>query len=99
MVQSGFGMPLGENFMRQPDPDDRKLNSDGPEEMHQWHRQLHSNFEMGTVYTMIAGLLNVLVIFDAAAGPFGGGSKPQKKKKKHPKEKRSTKTKDPPVAA
>lgn len=27
------------------------------------------NFELGTIYTMVAGLLNVLVIFDACSGP------------------------------
>jgi hypothetical protein len=27
------------------------------------------NFELGTLYTMIAGLLNVLAIFDAYGGP------------------------------
>ena len=33
------------------------------------HRRLHRYFELGTVYTMIAGLLNVLAIYDALAGP------------------------------
>jgi hypothetical protein len=27
-------------------------------------------FEMGTVYTVIAGLLNILVVFDAYGGPL-----------------------------
>lgn len=34
------------------------------------NRQLHTFFELGTLYTMIAGLLNVLAIYDAYAGPF-----------------------------
>ena len=33
------------------------------------HRRLHRFFELGTVYTMIAGLLNILVIYDAWGGP------------------------------
>lgn len=33
------------------------------------HRRLGRYFELGTVYTMIAGLLNVLAIWDAYAGP------------------------------
>ncbi len=33
------------------------------------HRRLGRYFELGTVYTMIAGLLNILAIFDAWAGP------------------------------
>jgi hypothetical protein len=35
----------------------------------QLHYSLHRFFELGTVYTMIAGLLNILAIFDAGAGP------------------------------
>jgi hypothetical protein len=31
---------------------------------------MHPMFEIGTVYTVIAGLLNVLVICDAYAGPL-----------------------------
>ena len=42
---------------------------DGQHELDVWHRKYHRYFELGTVYTMIAGLLNVLVIYDALAGP------------------------------
>jgi TM2 domain-containing membrane protein YozV len=38
-------------------------------ELGQWNKNLHRYFELGTVYTMIAGLLNILVIYDAFAGP------------------------------
>jgi hypothetical protein len=41
----------------------------GADELADLHRQLNRYFELGTVYTMIAGLLNMLVIFDAWAGP------------------------------
>ncbi|MDG2384152.1 MAG: hypothetical protein P8N76_20955 [Pirellulaceae bacterium] len=34
-----------------------------------WHNDLRSRFELGTLYTMVAGLLNVLAIYDAFAGP------------------------------
>lgn len=34
------------------------------------NRRLHTFFELGTLYTMIAGLLNILAIYDAYAGPF-----------------------------
>jgi hypothetical protein len=34
-----------------------------------WHRTYHLYFELGTLYTMIAGLLNVLAIYDAYGGP------------------------------
>ncbi len=33
------------------------------------HRNLHRYFDVGTAYTMIAGLLNVLAIYDACCGP------------------------------
>jgi len=35
-----------------------------------WHLKLGANFELGTLYTMIAGLLNILAIYDAYAGPL-----------------------------
>ncbi len=38
--------------------------------IHDLHVRLHRYFELATVYTMIAGLLNVLVIYDAWAGPM-----------------------------
>lgn len=36
------------------------------------HSELGSRFELGVVYTMIAGLLNLLAIFDAIYGPAYG---------------------------
>lgn len=36
------------------------------------HKVLHRGFELGTVYTMIAGLLNVLAVYDAWGGPVFG---------------------------
>ncbi len=44
------------------------LNADQPT-ADQLHRYLHRYYELGTVFTMVAGLLNVLAIFDAWAGP------------------------------
>lgn len=35
-----------------------------------WHRKTASGFELGTLYTMIAGLLNILAVYDAFAGPL-----------------------------
>jgi uncharacterized protein DUF6677 len=40
-----------------------------PEQLSDWHRRLNIRFELGTLYTMIAGLLNVLAIWDAYGGP------------------------------
>jgi hypothetical protein len=33
------------------------------------HKRLHRYFDLGSIYTMIAGLLNILVIYDAFGGP------------------------------
>ncbi len=35
-----------------------------------WNFVTAAGFDMGTLYTMVAGLLNILVIFDAYAGPL-----------------------------
>lgn len=35
-----------------------------------WHSELKHWFEIGTVYTLVAGLLNLLAIYDAFAGPM-----------------------------
>ncbi|MFV2067081.1 MAG: DUF6677 family protein [Pirellulales bacterium] len=41
-----------------------------PDQLAKWHYDLHAFFELGTVFTMIAGLLNILAIYDAWAGPM-----------------------------
>ena len=51
----------------------------------EWHRRLKTRFELGTLYTMVAGLLNVLVIYDAFAGPVF--TSPDEKKDKPPPDK------------
>ena len=42
------------------------------DELGDWHYQLNMRFELGTLYTMIAGLLNILAIWDAYGGPVVG---------------------------
>ncbi len=39
------------------------------DELAVWHRDLNRYFELGTLYTMVAGLLNILAIYDALDGP------------------------------
>lgn len=41
------------------------------DELSKWHRDLGRWFEIGTLYTMLAGLLNTLVVYDALRGPLG----------------------------
>ena len=38
-------------------------------ELDSWYKELNRYLELGIVYTMIAGLLNVLAIYDAWGGP------------------------------
>ncbi len=42
-----------------------------PQTLSELTKRLNRRFELGTLYTMIAGLLNVLVIWDAWGGPVG----------------------------
>lgn len=41
-----------------------------PNELARWHYEAGHYFELGAVYTVIAGLLNILAVYDAAAGPL-----------------------------
>jgi hypothetical protein len=56
-------MPLFKGIMAPP-----RIDANG-DELSQWHKSYHLYFELGTLYTMIAGLLNVLAIYDAYGGP------------------------------
>lgn len=40
-----------------------------PDVLAAWHAELGHNFDIATLYTFVAGLLNLLVIYDAFAGP------------------------------
>jgi hypothetical protein len=50
--------------------DDSDNETIQPSELAAWTVKMHPRYELGTVYTVIAGLLNVLVICDAYAGPL-----------------------------
>jgi hypothetical protein len=39
------------------------------QQLSQWHNDLNVRFELGTLYTMVAGILNILAIWDAFGGP------------------------------
>jgi hypothetical protein len=68
--------PMFDGFMAPPldTPQSWKDDSGGvskqPNQLAEWTVAMHPRFEIGTVYTVIAGLLNVLVICDAYAGPL-----------------------------
>lgn len=72
LLAEGDGEPMSERFERS--------NID---ELADWHYRLNRFFDLGTVYTMIAGLLNVLVVYDAACGPLVPEAKKAKAEKKN----------------
>lgn len=79
---------IDEKFMRPPRMrgNFRSLDESGgqavhPDELAQWHHDLADQFELGTVFTVIAGLLNILVIYDAYGGPLVIPPEEDKKKK------------------
>lgn len=62
--------PLWGGLMAPPRrPSDRNSKQPTLDEL---HKKLPYYFELGTLYTMIAGLLNILAIYDAWAGPVLG---------------------------
>jgi len=62
-------------------PDESGNISRQPSERAKWTLDSHPYAEISTVYTVVAGLLNILVICDAAAGPLLISPQPDKKKK------------------
>jgi len=50
-------------------PKDREPAGDPYNQLSAWNFKMGAFFELGTVYTLIAGLLNVLAIYDAWGGP------------------------------
>jgi hypothetical protein len=67
--------PLLYRFMAPPAPD-RDLPDNNS--LATIQRQLARFFELGTVYTMIAGLLNILAVYDACCGPVVATAKDEK---------------------
>ncbi|TWU08146.1 DUF6677 family protein [Stieleria varia] len=59
--------PLWGGFMAPPQ---RPVIEGNPDEVAAWYAVYGAGYEMGTLYTVIAGLLNILVIYDAFAGPL-----------------------------
>jgi hypothetical protein len=85
--------PLAQGFMRPPRkqlPDGKDFTSSDqtddsrtvvhPDELAKWNYDMGDLFELGTVFTVIAGLLNILAICDAYGGPLV--IPPQEPKKK-----------------
>jgi hypothetical protein len=83
-----------DNFMRPPyetppegggqfqslDETDRNHTVIHPDELAKWNYDFGDLFDIGTVFTVIAGLLNILAIYDAYGGPLIITSPDDKKK-------------------
>jgi hypothetical protein len=73
-IRAGKGGPSWWNGFMAPPPilppgDNRPRDDFGQPTLDTLQKQLHPYFELGTAYTMIAGLLNILAIYDAWGGP------------------------------
>ena len=64
MAREGAGVDADDFFDRPPY---KQFRGD---QLSRWQRLLGRNFEIGTLYTVIAGMLNLLVVLDAFAGPL-----------------------------
>jgi hypothetical protein len=62
------------------------LRGNNHKALSQWHSEASAGFELGTLYTAVAGLLNLLVIFDAFAGPMPLPHTDERRNRKGPSE-------------
>jgi len=81
--------PLFGDIMAPPNP----VSPDNLDRLAIWHQRYP--FEMATLYTMVAGLLNVLAIYDAYAGPMTVPPDDERRKKKPPPKGESAAEKPP----
>ncbi|WP_460167331.1 DUF6677 family protein [Thermostilla marina] len=88
--------PLFGGFMAPP----RLGNDNGdPPTLNRIHKELHAYFELGSLYTMTAGLLNILVVFDAFLGPAFPPAEEKQSRKKRRKIDRNRDEETPPDEA
>ena len=72
-IRQGDGTWSWFNFMAAPS---------STSELSKWHFDASAGFELGTLYTAVAGLLNLLAIFDAYGGPMPLPTSEERRKKK-----------------
>lgn len=65
--------PLWSGFMAPP--------TENPDQLSDWSKEYGALLDMGVLYTMIAGLLNILAVFDAYGGPLVPAPDDKKNKK------------------
>ena len=59
------GRPIKDGFMAPPKAPVLKTN----DVLGMWHSEMRHFYDLGTLFTVVAGLLNVLAVYDAFAGP------------------------------
>lgn len=69
-------------------PPEQPVRLNDADQLADWHLRYNSGFELGTLFTVIAGLLNVLAIYDAYAGPMLAVPEDEKKPPDEGKEKK-----------
>jgi len=67
-------------------PPFRPVKEDQADEVAAWYARHGAGYEMGTWYTVIAGLLNILVIYDAYGGPLAVPISGRKREEQEPSE-------------
>lgn len=70
LVQARRGPQIDDQGVKQWMTQPHVVRENETDQLAQWHLDLRWRFELATLYTMIAGLLNVLAIYDAYGGPF-----------------------------
>ena len=73
LVQNDLYLEEGDFFDRPPY---RQFRAD---QLSMWHHKLGRFFELGTLYTVVSGMLNLLLLYDAWAGPMHPAEKDRKK--------------------
>jgi hypothetical protein len=97
LLQMGIGLPAMPAIVQAARVNSGKLPWGGPngwmappgevssgqfDRLALWHAETTRFFDIGTVYTVVAGLLNLLVIYDAYAGPVIAQPEEEKDKEK-----------------
>ena len=84
---SGYtGATYKDGFMAPP-AGPISTESDQVDTVAMWHRDMKQLYDLGTLFTIVAGLLNLLVVYDAYAGPMI--ISPSEKKRKEIEESKS----------
>jgi hypothetical protein len=76
------GLPPRWNGLMAPPNSPGSEKPKGNPTLNNLHENLYRYFELGTIFTALAGFMNILVVFDAVSGPVIETENNEKKKKK-----------------